>query len=270
MGRGDDFNISSKGRLFANLPNGAGIDRLLESPDITVDGTTVTASMIYSAKDATTSTWSAATIKGTKYGDDLSIAGSGDDVTIEETPFACNFPSVKFNEGKYFQAGNNTNGDITTEDFIIEVVGTIDSATTFMVTKSISRDGWLIGDFGSGFISFKMDDGPNSALPSCPNSVGLWFYLCVACDRSGSVQMLNNYGNNGGAVVASSVGSMSVAQPLSVGCEENGSNVLGGKIAWLALWKQANWLSGLTDSMAFAKDRFAKLIGLDDFTIGSI
>jgi len=43
--------------------------------------------------------------------------------------------SVKFNTAKYYIAGENNTGDITTEDFVIEIVFRAPAVSQFLFTK---------------------------------------------------------------------------------------------------------------------------------------
>src|SRR3990167_1058508 len=59
-----------------------------------------------------------------KYGETLSITGAGTAPTPNQgSPLlGPDDDSVLFNSGKYFQAGNNTFADVTTEDFVFELL----------------------------------------------------------------------------------------------------------------------------------------------------
>jgi len=243
---------------FITAPILAGTRRL--PAELTINDQTETPVFRYYGQDATVSAWTAG-----GYGEALNIAGSGSDPTPNEHgPFLTD-DSVLFNAGKAYSASGNDFANITTEDFVLELV------FKWSATNSLR----LFGKYGGGlgYLLYETSDIPYFAVGGGGGSAtavpatltdNAWYHFIVFYDASGSMQVYINGTASGSAVSVSSVGSLTVAHPIGIGCSSfSGApqNVYDSNIAYCAMWKKDAWLDTHLQADV-AKERFSKLLGI--------
>jgi hypothetical protein len=240
------------------------------SSDLTINGSTVTASYVYYGGDATALGWSpqvggeTLTLQsGTvpTYNDGSPLLGTDDD-------------SVLFNEGGYFQASSSTTGDITTEDFVFEFIYKVRNGGTAgnlrLFSKIISNAGYYCYETNAGSLAFLIDDNiaPVKFVVSA-NNPGTWNHVMVFCNRDeASTNGCKIYVNNilkASADFSAASATLSDTVNFTIGANTNGGSPFDSNIAYLAMWKQASWhqagASGPAEWATIAAERFARLQG---------
>ncbi|MEE9366922.1 MAG: LamG-like jellyroll fold domain-containing protein [Dehalococcoidales bacterium] len=217
----------------------------------------------YHGGDATATDWPAAT-----FGDTLTLVGSGAAPTLNNgsdfnAPGADD--SVKLNAGKYYErSGDNTFGDVSTNDFWMKIILKFVNATTIIQGKFISGGPmWemLIIVNASGQLSMQIDDGPDAVLQSQVGlTVGAWHAIDIVADKSGSMRFYIDGVQGPADADISAVGDLDSNQPFSVGARStSGSNPTNCNIAYIACWQAAAWLAS-HDQDTLVAQHYADLI----------
>jgi len=231
---------------------------------LTINGTTVAPTLKYDGADATASAWPALA------GQDMAIAGSGSEPTTDlDTPLLDAAAGSKGNAGKCYQASTNSVGDVTTQDVVLEYVGTFGDKSPSAIGRLMAHRslgaGWVLylNTSGPGFACF-LSDGTNTAniLSASTMTAGAWYHVMVFIDRSGSAQIYVNGVASGTPLSVSSVNSITADVPLTIHCESDASTAAGDStIARLAMWQSAGWLDTHLQP-TIAKERFYSLCGV--------
>ena len=238
----------------------SGVDQL--NPELTINSITVEPILRYKGGDATTLEWPA-----WAYGQTLPIQVVGVSPTINSgSPLlGANDDSVKFNASDFYRYSDNSFGDITTEDFVIEIVFKASVSTTYgLLNKRLGNtNGYSILN-NSGPLQGQIRDGTNVATPATATLIeGAWYHAIIFYDRSGSAQWYVNGAASGAAVAISTVGSLTTPTvPFSIGVYRD--DVLfnyNQNIAYVAIWKRSNWLDTHLQA-SVAMERFTRLCGV--------
>lgn len=238
----------------------SGVDNLPSS--ITLNGITVAPTFIYKGRDF------GATQAAAIVGNNLPIAGAGGtpDGTVEGVFTGAGEKFGRFSGGKYYADSGTSFADLTNEDIVIEAVIKQKNEAAGIVchaTSSTSAAGWRLSTRASGAgIIFYISDGTNTGtLTFAGNTAECYYHVIIFVDRSGSMAMYVN-GTFATSGTASTVtGSLSVAQPLTLGAYSGGTGVSNGDVAWVALWAQASWLDTHLQA-EFAKERASRVMGV--------
>ena len=110
---------------------------------LTINGITVMPTLRYNVGDANGTNWAP-----WGYGETLTLqAGTAPTYNNGSPLLGSVDDSVKFNAGGYYQAGNNTFADITTEDFVVEVITNVGfNSTIFSKSNEAgNRYGYICG-----------------------------------------------------------------------------------------------------------------------------
>ena len=241
--------------------NTSGVGNL--DPSLTINSQTETPVFRYNGLDAADPTLPAWT-----YGDTLTLAGSGSDPTFDTGAPLLGAEDGSFQGagGTAFQASGNSLGDITTEDVVLEFVGTVPTSAHTTIPRIAAHralgTGWVFYRTTSNNAALYFSDGTNSAQVSSAVLVQqAWYHIIIFVDRSGSAQIYINGSASGSAVSFSSVGSITVAQPLTLCAESDLSNDGDGHVAYLAMWAAASWLDTHLQTTV-AQERFRRLVGI--------
>jgi hypothetical protein len=239
-----------------NLPSISNMDF-----GMTINQLTVYPTFLYNAKDATIASWPAR-----DFGSNISIAGSGDDVLINQgSPLiGSDDDSVQGAGNKYFQLSDSSIYDITTEDFMFTVVvqkGTVTSGRIIDKRGASGAGYYLTEENGSSQITLYIEDGSsNSASINSPTLIdNAWYVLNYFVDKSGSGICYANT-NAGSAAVVSSVGSMTNSENFTIFADSDGNNDGYSKIAFLGMWEKASWLNSHLQ-VTLDKEIFHKITG---------
>jgi hypothetical protein len=251
------FCTLSKSRIVPTIKNIVG--------PLTINSQTVDPSFCYLGSQATTSA-----LPAYLYGSNLTIAGSGTDVTP-------NMPSPFYGPldggvkaayaGKAFKASSSSVYDITTEDFVIEVVCKIPNSATNdnqrILFKSSTRlyQIYTVNSSGSTILRLGINDGSNSAsFDSATFATYTVAHTLWVLDRSGSGICYSN-GVAGSAVSISSVGSLTNICDFHLLNTDSLNRGFETSVYYVSMWKKASWLD--THLQAdLAKERFAKLMSI--------
>ena len=236
------------------------------SPYLTINGTTVEPTFRYKGGDADATDWDAWVYGGTitkqagtpSVNQGSPLLGSADD-------------SVK-GDGTAYYLGSTSDGDIGTEDFVIEfVVRLPDTAEAKLLTAKRNSGaivGWSVQTTtapGVGVII--QDSGGGTQYNSGTLANGTWNHVMLFVNRgenstNGLVWYVNGASSATGNPSARA-GTLTNALELSVLAYQNGTSGSMANIAYAAMWKQADWhqagASGPTEWADIAKDRVAQL-----------
>lgn len=239
-----------------------GLARL--NPSLTINSITVTPDFVYEGKNASAASWTAST-----YGNTLSATENGTDLTTDlDTPFMnTTDEAVKFNGGDYMQDAATSLGNMTTEDFVMEMVFRFSGATTEgLLSKKIAggADGWDITSSSATALTLTLNEsgGTDSAsLASTALVANTWYHAIIFGDRSGSAIWYVN-GAAGTAAAISSIGELSTAAKLTLGATRTDGTQPGNHyLAYCAMWKSDSWLDTHLQATV-AVERFNRLIGI--------
>jgi len=235
----------------------------------TVNSIDQSAMLRYEGNDATTSDWTASA------GDDLAIASTGTDADPDWPSPGIGDTSVRLRSGKYYQSGNNTNGAITTEDFIFEFVVSAhnpDAGTGEIFGKRISQPGYS-AQLSLGNLVFYIRDSVVNVTVTVPltNPQDKWAHVMLFADRDeASTNGCHVYINGllaGSSNISTVSGSLdSGSTVFTVGASGTSSIRYNGAYDFLQIAKRASWFAGgatnATQWAAVAKERFAKYAGV--------
>jgi hypothetical protein len=238
-----------------------GVQRLLDNLSLSIQGTAVTPSVVYIGGDAAAGGW----IAHGGYGTTLSLAGAGASPTYDRaTPFwGSNDLACKFAGAKYFQAGTATTGDLTTEDFVIEVVLRSSNAAQYFLSKlqfAPSAQGYELYRGSSGGV-FGLNLYVAGVGVVCSTSAVddfTWCRLFFACNRDEN--------STNGTYYAVNLSQGGLVNPINAvnSATSTAALVIGARSSYAAVWMQADWFDGVTDQADWAaadKERHALLHG---------
>lgn len=252
---------------FKNDPRRDGFADLLATP-VTFNGVTVTPSILLLAGKASVAD---------AYLEDSLTA----DRIVELAPPACEYEinsvlppetlvGVTGNAGSWWWDTGTTYGDITTEDFLFEIIcRQMNSADRRVIKKTDAFNGWWFGTSGGPQKSqFTFSDGGVSRNLVAAGVDDTIAYYTIGVNRDeNSVDGAAMYIN--GVLAAqvnpvAIVGSMSNAQPLSVCYDAGAGNT--STFHFARMCKQANWFqagaAGLAELAEFARRQTLRLFGL--------
>lgn len=213
------------------------------NPVLTINSISVSPTFRYRGEDADTSSWPA-----WGYGQDLTATGAAGLTADQSVPVRDpDNKSVLFEENNVYRTGDNSFGDITTEDYVVEAVLRFDDTAEQcrLVSKRTGSVGWEIFYNGSDRVTAHLDDGPNlvGAFTDTDITDDTWFHLMFFADRSGLASWYINGSLSGDPKDISSVGDMTVSGELTIGgWPDSLTRTWDGNIAYIAMWKNASWL----------------------------
>lgn len=232
-----------------------GLDKL--SSALTINGVTVEPTFRYEASGASLDGWTAAA------GSDLSLVGVGvNPAPGSGSPLiggeAVDFPGPGANT---YQATTDSLGDITTEDFVFELIWQ-HSTGDHVCGKRNGATGAMWGVFAStDTFSFVFGDGTSFPVISLSGLVpGAWYHGIVAGKRGGSMKGWINTaitGTNSIATIATTTntGKFEIG---SIG--RNSTYFLDGSFAYCSLWMRDSWLD-THEQATLAAQRFQAATG---------
>jgi len=239
-------------RIFSEL---SGVDNL--DPFLTINGITVEPMFRYKGGDADSTDWNYWT-----YGEDLTAGGSGGSFNDGSPGLGVNDDSTAPEATRYWVASDNTFADITTEDFVLELVFKWSTTNDVrIINKYVSPNGYLLQE-NVDRLNLLVKDGTDTVnMLSAALTDGCWYHGILFVDRSGSAQWYVNGAASGSAIdVSSVVESITVDSPISLCASSAGANGFDGNLAYVAMWKRYGWLDTHLQA-TIAAERFAKFNG---------
>lgn len=226
-------------------------------PNLTINGITETPVFRYKGGDATATNWPAWT-----YGETLTkVGGTAPTLNTGSPLMGDNDDSVQFNNGGSYRADNNSFADITTEDFVIEMVVDSSSVSGDAFMDKRGATGYLVDMSPAPTARLFLNDGVDDAfIRTAAMPVQTWHHVIIFVDKSGFMVAYTN-GAQGSAGACSSIDSLTVAAPFAIGAYSGGTASLAGKIAYVAMWKRSGWLDTHLQKDV-AEERFHRLIGI--------
>jgi hypothetical protein len=187
-------------------------------------------------------------------GGDCVSAGSGNDPIIYD--YAC-----KPDGGKVWEAQTTGVGDLTTEDFVLEMILDCDNTTSVRpISKRSTALGWRIfcQNAGAGFLNCTFEDSSGTTgLISCEAGLtpGTRYHMMLFVDRSGYAQWYRNGILSNVAVdVSARQLSISNAVKLVLCATYTYGSIYSEKIGWICMWKRDAWLdTHLQGAVALAR-----------------
>ena len=253
-----------------------GVDNL--NPLLTINGVTAAPMFRYKGGDASAGGWNA-----WGYGSALalqapsSVTGNVPTYNQGSPLLGPNDDSVKFNEGSYFNCSDNTVGDVATEDIVIEIVfkSVLSYATYHLCSKYIgSAKGWSIyKNATTNPLAMTITDATGTATISTATSSILnntWYHAMCFINRdeastNGSFWYLNGVVNGVGVNCSSRAATITSTSKLAIGARSDGTLLTEDSVAYVAMWKQANWhqagAAGPAEWANVAKERFMRMAG---------
>lgn len=228
---------------------------------ITINNIKVYPDFVYVGEFASASLW-----KPWGVGEDLALTGSGTDPTVNQDAelIIPHNKAVLFSDGKHYAAGNSTFGDITTEDYVIEVVfkpAASGSAAQRFLYKRTGTKGWGIATSNTPVLTATVDGATGTVFSSTGaiGSLGTYKHCIFFADKSGSCAWYVNGVQSGTPQNISGTGSLTNSSVVRLGDDGTG-NGMQQPVAWCAMWKRSDWLSTHLNE-AVALSRKALLLG---------
>lgn len=243
--------------LLFDLPlSSSGIANL--STNLTINGTTVEPTFVYHGGDANANNLSAS-----GFGETLAAQGSGGSFNQGSPYLGTNDDSWNSDGTRTFKkVGDASYGNITTEDFVIELIlKATDTNALRVISNYVSSTGYIV-DYIAASDTFRLliGDGAFEQIFTAAVITDAWYHILVFADRSGSAQFYVNGVASGAAVDISAAGTLATADIFTIGGSSSGSVQYNRNIAYLAMWKRASWLDTHLQADV-AKERFQKLCG---------
>jgi hypothetical protein len=230
-------------------------------PTLTINSISVTPTLLYYGGDANGTNWAPRT-----YGETLTLQAGTAPSYNQGSPLVGPYDdSVKFNNGGYY-LGSAGFSDITTEDFVIELVfkapPTGLQTITGTYTSSPNQGYQLVSGLSAGITEIYCKDAAATIKRVGSGSLaeGAWYHLIWFMDRSGSGVCYIN-GVAGSATDISALGSISsTTKTFTIG-RRTDALPYNSAIGYLAMWKRDAWLDTHLQP-TIALERFNKLIGI--------
>ncbi len=203
---------------------------------LTINSVTKAPTFRYDAPNADLTSWDATV------GDDLPVVSAGADPTFDYLAPGPNDSRVKFNAGDYYRAASGSFADIGTDDFVIELVGSIEDGSTGLLSKSngASDRMMLFGNGSANALYLYLD----AAIVAANNISldGTWQHLIAFVDRSGSaVWYINGVQQTPTAISSLAARTLGSGSLLNLG-SRNGSNITSSSLTCISMWQGAGWL----------------------------
>lgn len=240
----------SGGQRLAYAPQG--LDELPQ--ELTINGTTVHPTFLYRGEDATASAFPAT------IGTDMSLVEGGTNITPSQDAAMIEGAgqSVLFGGGDYFYINDSAVYNVTTEDYIIEIVMQANITThdkfpydklQTIGTRVGTKFNWVVG-------SLIATTSWNGVDYNCQGYGGGsladddWVHALFVVDRSGSQILYVNKVASLPIDVSTAVG-----QDLTSNVTPKMGQAYPRGIAWMAMWMQDNWLdSHLQPALAVSRN----------------
>jgi hypothetical protein len=235
----------------------AGVHRL--NPDLTINGTTVYPMLRYKGGDANGTNWPA-----WGYGETLTLqAGTAPSYNQGSPLTGPQDDSVKFNEGGYYKASNNSFADITTEDVVVEMVIKLNTSKLIVEFGKLDTESYfcLLRTGANLLLCRFFSDSSAVDVDSTSPILDSWYHCMCFLDRNGSgVWYLNGTNQSSPVDISSKSSTITNTGSFTLGAIDTGYTSVSS-YAYLSIWKYDNWLDTHLQA-AIAKERFAKLTGV--------
>lgn len=257
--RGPSFHVRGK-RQTPSIGN--------LSAALTINGITVYPTLRYKGGDATSTIW---TPWG--YGETLTLqAGTAPTYNNGSPLLGSVDDSVKFNgvADGYYVAKNNSFGDITTEDFVVELV-VKPEISQFILGKGdfgVDDDGWQVYVTTNAVrLVFQPTGGSGQTILTPTISNQTWLHILYFINRDeNSTNGANAYCNaiaGNGVNCSGGAASITINEPFNIG---DGFYIpTQSSVSYAAMWKQSDWhqagAAGPAEWAVIAATRFAQLTG---------
>ncbi len=256
-----NFNIDTPNPTFEVFQKGStsGVANL--SRDLTINGTTVSPTLLYYGGDANSTNWTA------QIGETLVLqAGTAPSYNQGSPLLGTNDDSVKFNSGGYYRASTASIGDITTEDMVVECIVRMSAFQPLVLFghRTGAVPGWKVATTTATRLFCTIGSGTTQISAGVTGilTANCWYHVLFFLDRSGSsISYVNGVASAAVDISALVAASLSTDDLFTVGAASDGGNACDCPIALLAMWKQASWLDTHLQA-ALALERFNKLLNL--------
>lgn len=247
-----------------------GVDAL--DPGILINGTRVFPTFRYKMGDA-----DATDLAPWTYGETLTLqAGTAPSYNQGSPGLGPNDDSVKGNGGGYYLAGNNSFGDITTQDVWFSTFFRTPASSSGEVLfhhKDAGNIGWQVILTSGMNLRWQMEDATavETNITTSALNPSTWYFAELALNRdeasaNSSEWHINGVAEGVGLDITGADGTLTVASPLGfLARGDNGANPATYHVAYAALYLQASWhqagAAGPAEWATIAAERYAKLCG---------
>ena len=187
-----------------DMGSSAGVDALIAAASITINSETQTPAYLYEMGDC-----DATSCTATTYGGAVEASGSGGTFNDGAPGLGASDDSYQSDGTRYYEdTDGGTNGDVTTQDVVWEIVykASDGTSTSQMIDKrSGAGVGYVIFNHTTGLRLIMNDGSPNTIVVTAavqPDAV--WHVAHIIVDRSGSAQIYTQGLADGAAVDFSS------------------------------------------------------------------
>jgi hypothetical protein len=267
VGTGSHYTL----QIYNNL---SGIDRL--PVGLTMNGATEFPQIRYKGGDANAVDFPAWT-----YGPTLDITGGVAPSYNQGSPLlGLNDDSVKFNNGAAYEDTAGLGGQVTTQDFVIELIFKHFAPSTDFLMGTYSTIGWAAYISAAGLLNFFIyDSGGGIAVRSAavlvPNHYyhGMLFVNRDEASTNGSQVYLNGAASGAGKDISPYAGDLTGAD-LTIGKKSGATNNSETNFLYGAMYRRSNWsqagASGPAEWALIAEDRFSRLTNnFPDLNLGT-
>lgn len=190
-------------------------------------------------------------------------AGGGAITEDDGSPcLGSNDDSVLFDGNAYYLQGDTTEGNVSTDDIVAELLFRATGTTSVIAAKRNAGVGWEIGIDASDRLYLTIEDAGGAVTTvSAVLTADCWYYAIIFADRSGNCQIYVNGDASGAAVdISGSNLTLDAAVALALGADSAGNTPFDSALAYFALWHDAAWLTSHLNPDT-AAERFGLLAG---------
>lgn len=207
--------------------------------------------LLYYAADATTSQWP----ERDSYGSTLLVSGSGDlmEPDVGSPLNGDEDNGVEFYSGKKYYSTDVTDGNITIEDFAVELL--FKTGTTGDIVKKGVTKGWFVTQLSDKIAGRIYGSAGSASIESNTLETDCWYHVVFIYDVSGYLYMIVN-GDLESKVSIGTIGTLNTTGILRIG------DGFDGTVSYVAMWRGSDWVAGTdTEIEVYARKRFMKLTG---------
>lgn len=243
------------------------------SDTLTVNSTSMTLVLACDAQGISGTSWTCRDSGGAVT---LSEAGTGSSPTTTiATPFHAydsNERGVTYAAGKRHDAAASSVANLTTEDFVVEIVGKPSSSASTIIDKSSNlalTDGWRVAQNGASGIVLSLRTASTTAAVTNTGSASSWYHYVGFVDRNeastnGAIGYMNGTAGTGVDVSlrSASLGNANVITLGGVNGAASGSTGLVSLRIWSCAGCFAGGATNPTQWAPIARERTARAFGL--------
>jgi len=245
--------------MFATLTGDSGNANL--SDTLTVNSTAVAPTLAYRGEDANGTTWTPVA------GPSLSIGSTGATPTSALTPVTTSTERAQafVTTGKVYLSATNGDGNLGTDDFVIEMLYRAGSAGQLIGNRVAL--GWKMDQTSATAARLVFSDGTTNGTPGWTSNTGAWYHVLAFSDRSEGANSCSVF-VNGQLIITTTTptNSIDASNVFAIGAQPDANGKTDASLGFARMWRRPSWFAGTAGGnaaqwLAVAQERFARLTG---------